>query len=167
MAVTTANKFWLGISKQAILNGDVGFGCAENIPVSNDISMGIPYYVGFGFAHPVIPKFNQLYLMVGMQSNQKGLVDPSTSIITRYDALRKGINTEYVNFYYDSDKYNMNVITSSMNQIQYSNSMLTTSGLFANKKLYKILDVYITDIKGDEATGYTFNLKIRYLEYKK
>lgn len=66
MAVTTANKFWLGIGKQAILNGDVGFGCAENIPVSNDISMGIPYYAAFSFAHPVIPKFNQLYLMVGM-----------------------------------------------------------------------------------------------------
>lgn len=61
----------------------------------------------------------------------------------------------------------MNVITSSMSLMEFSSTLLTTSGLFAKKKLYKILDVYITDIKVDESVGYTFNLKIRYLEYKK
>lgn len=169
MAVTTANKFWLGISPQDVLKGNVGITVMGGLPDFLDIKNSVqPFDAANNMVHPVLPKFQDRYLMVAIKSDNLGHWDEAEQARYYYDNLRKGVESEYCNFVYDSDKYIMNLITSAHNQMTDNNSVEVLSKLFANKKLHRILDIFITDIKSETASEpATYNVKIRYLEDKK
>lgn len=168
MAIAGANKFWLSLSPQSILKGNVGITVMSGIIISPDIKASVqPFDSANNMVHPVLPKFQDRYLMVAIKSDKLGPFDEDGRLRYYYDNLRKGVESEYCNFVYDSDKYTMNLITSAHNEMSDATSVTLLSTLFANKKLYRILDIFITDIvkTGQEPTSY--NIKIRYLEKNK
>lgn len=164
MAIATANRFWVSLSPQLILKGNVGFnagtelGSTSAIKAENDLP---PFQYNTGFRHPVLPKFQNLYLNVSIRS-EKSINN------YYYDNLRKSVLSDYCNYYYDSDKYVMKLITSSHDTINDSTQITLLSTLLSDKKLYRVLDIYITDIVDyPEVSGqFKYNVKIRYLEKK-
>lgn len=169
MAITTANKFWLSLSPQNVLKGNVGItvmqGVVNTLEIKNSTQ---PFDAASNMVHPVLPKFQDLYLMVAIKSDNLGPYDEEGRLRYYYDNLRKGVESEYCNFVYDSDKYAMNLITSAHNAATDATSVTRLSTLFTNKKLHRILDISVTDIKPATASEPpTYNIKIRYLEDKK
>lgn len=168
MAIAGANKFWLSLSPQDILKGNVGITVMSGLVISPDIKASVqPFDAATNMAHPVLPKFQDRYLMVVIKSDNLGPFDEDGRLRYYYDNLRKGVESEYCNFYYDSDKYTMNLITSAHNEMTDGSSVTVLSTLFANKKLHRILDIFVTDIKTSTTDPATYNVKIRYLEDKK
>ena len=168
MGITTANKFWLSLSKQDILKGNVGITVMEGVVIASQIKSTLaPFDAASSMVHPVLPKFQDLYLMVAIKRDNLGLHDENGRILY-YDNLRKSVESEYCNFVYDSDKYIMHLITSAHSIITDATSVTVLSTLFTNKKLHRILDIYVTDIKpSTESEPATYNITIRYLEDKK
>lgn len=168
MRITTANKFWLSLSRQDILKGNVGITVLTALPAANSIVESVqPFNAAINFAHPVMPKFKDHYLMVCMKSDIIGRLD-EYGYNYYYDSLRKGVKSDYCNLYYDSNKYNMKLITSSHNELTDSSTVTILSQIFKDLKsdLYKILDVYVEDFVVGEDNIPTYNVKIRYLEKK-
>lgn len=164
MAITTANNFWLSLSKRQILD-DVGFTVLKNLPEICVIKSDALLSNTVGYTHPILPKFQDYYLMVGIVQ-LCGYDSAHNELFC--DKLRRGVQSEYVNYYYDSDKYNLNLITSKHSSLDDENQVSSFVTLFATKKLYKIIDVYITDIvKNPNGDWYDYNIKIKYLEEKK
>lgn len=171
MKITSANKFWLSLSRQDILKGNVGIRVHIALPTDNSIIESIqPFNAATNFSHPVMPKYKDLYLMVCMKSDKNGRYGHLDEYGNRYyyDSLRKGVESDYCNFYYDSNKYNMKLITSAHNDLGDSSSVTILSEIFKPLKsdLYKILDVYVENFVESGAMGLTYNVKIRYLEKK-
>ena len=169
MAITTANKFWLSLSPQDVLKGNVGIAIQKDLVNTLDIKASTqPFDFAINMAHPVLPKFQDLYLMVVIKSDNLGSYDEFGQNRYYYDNLRKGVKSDYCNFYYDSDKYTISLITSSHNEMTDATGVEVLSKLFANKKLYRILDIYITDIvKPTTNDPMTYNIKVRYLAKNK
>lgn len=168
MEITTANKFWLSLGRQDILKGNVGITVLTTLPTVNSIVESVqPFNAATNFAHPVIPKFKDRYLMVCMKSDKNGRVDEN-GFRYYYDSLRKGVESDYCNLYYDSNKYNMKLITSSHDELTDGNSVTILSQIFKDLKsdLYKILDVYVENFAEPENEIPTYNVIIRYLEKK-
>lgn len=168
MAITTANKFWLSLSPRDVLKGNVGITVMDVLFNTVDIkNSSQPFEAAVNMVHPVLPKFQDLYLMVAIKSDNLGPWDEAGQSRYYYDNLRKGVESEYCNFVYDSDKYTMNLITSAHMAVTDASSVTVLSTLFANKKLHRILDISVTDIKTSVSEPPTYNIKIRYLENKK
>lgn len=169
MAITTANKFWLSLSPQDVLKGNVGIAIQKQLVNTLDIKASVqPFDMAINMAHPVLPKFQDLYLMVVIKSDNLGPWDEAGQLRYYYDNLRTGVKSDYCNFYYDSDKYTISLITSAHNEATDQTSIEVLSKLFANKKLYRILDIYITDIvKPTTNDPMTYNIKVRYLAKNK
>lgn len=168
MQITTANKFWLSLSRQDILKGNVGITVLKELPTVNSIANSVqPFNAATNFAHPVMPKFKEHYLMIAMKSDITGRFD-EVGYNYYYDSLRKGVESNYCNFYYDSNKYDMKLITSSHNELDDANTITILSEIFKELKsdLYKILDVYVENFVEPENDIPTYNVKIRYLEKK-
>lgn len=168
MNITTANKFWLSLSRQDILKGNVGITVLLELPTDNSIANSAqPFTAATNFAHPVIPKFKEHYLMIAMKSDKNGRFDEYGNRYY-YDSLRKGVESNYCNFYYDSNKYDMKLITSSHNELEDQSTITLLSEFFKKSKsdLYKILDVYVENFVEPENDIPTYNVKIRYLEKK-
>lgn len=165
MAITTANKFWLSLSPQDVLKGNVGITVMREMVNTLDIkNSSQPFGTATNMVHPVLPKFQDRCLMVAIKSNNLGPYDEKGQNRYYYDNLRKGVESEYCNFIYDSDKYTMKQITSAHNESRDEVDITILSTLFANKKLYRILDISVTDIKTSASEPATYNIKIRYLE---
>lgn len=165
MLITTANKFWLSLSPQDVLKGNVGITVMGAVPDIVSIkNSSQPFDAANNMVHPVLPKFKDRYLMVAIKSDNLGPFDAAGQSRYYYDNLRKGVESEYCNFYYDDNKYSMRLITSAHNEINDNSQVTLLSTLFANKKLHRILDIFITDIITSTSEPTSYNIKIRYLE---
>lgn len=165
MIITTANKFWLSLSPQDVLKGNVGITVFDALPDIVKIKNSAqPFDAATNMVHPILPKFQDRYLMVCIKSDKLGAWDEAGQSRYYYDNLRKGVKSDYCNFYYDDNKYTMRLITSAHNELYDSGQVTVLSTLFANKKLHRILDISITDIKYSTSEPTSYNIKIRYLE---
>lgn len=169
MATASANKFWISLSPQSILNGKVGITGSKELPNNFIIKCAVPPFSSNpSIAHPVFPKFGDIYLNVGIRSDYLGDSEYGDTYKYYSDNLRKSVKSDYCIFYYDDDKYTMNLITSAHSTISDVISLTLLSDLLKNKKLYRILDIYITDITKNTQSEqeFDYNIKIRYLEKK-
>lgn len=68
-------------------------------------------------------------------------------------------------YYYDASKYQLKVITSNIDLITSGYPLAT---YFADKKLFKVLDMFLETVRvtGTDGRSYTANVKIYYLEKK-